>query len=214
MSVLRGCIPVVAMSLVAVASACSSPTRSDRLGEPTVGAPVVTSEPGVPSNGSHVEDPVGAAVTYVATTDGLMGHSPIGRQELLGRLLVPSVLAEQAAALEDAAARMAATLGVPVERLVWIEAPLTATLIDSGAASASVDVWTVSILGAPDVGLPQQVWRTVHVDLELIDGRWLVSAATADAGPAPAANELALPAGWDEFAVVAAWPPVVVGLGL
>ena len=80
--------------------------------------------------------------------------------------------------------------------------------------SASVDVWTVSILGAPDAGSPQQVWRTVHVDLELIDGRWLVAAATADAGPTPAANELALQAGWDDFDVVAGWPPVVDGVGL
>jgi hypothetical protein len=39
-------------------------------------------------------------------------------------------------------------------------------------------------------GSPQQVWRTVHVDLELVDGRWLVAARNADSGPTPAATNL------------------------
>jgi len=75
-------------------------------------------------------------------------------------------------------------------------------------------VWTVSILGSPDSGSPQQVWRTVHVDLEEIDGRWLVASASADAGPTPAANELSLQSGWDDFEVVAGWTPVIVGAEL
>jgi hypothetical protein len=158
--------------------------------------------------------PLQAALTYVAATDALMAHSSIGRAEILGSLLTPAAAREQSAALEGAVEQMALTLDVPVERLTWVEAPLTATLREHDESSASVAVWTVSVLGSPAAGSPQQVWRTVHVELDLVDGRWLVSAATADAGPTPAGNDVALQSGWDEFNVVANWDPVVPGVTL
>jgi hypothetical protein len=158
--------------------------------------------------------PLQAALTYVASTDALMAHSSIGRAEILRSLLTPAAAREQSAALEDAVDQIALTLDVPVERLTWVEAPLTATLREHDESSASVAVWTVSVLGSPHAGSPQQVWRTVHVELELVEGRWLVSAATANAGPTPAGNELALQSGWDEFDAVANWDPVVRGATL
>lgn len=159
-------------------------------------------------------DPVAAAVRYVASTDELMAHSPVGRREIFRTLVTPSALSGQVVAFERAAATLAETMDVPVERLVWVEAPLTATLVDLVDEEASVDVWTVSILGAADADSPQQVWRTVHVDLGFVGGDWLVDAATADSGPTPAMNELALQSDWDDFAEVAGWPAVVEGAGL
>jgi hypothetical protein len=159
-------------------------------------------------------DPVVAAIAYVASTDDLMGHSPVGRREIFRKLVAPAELDAQVASFEQAASELATTLDVPVERLVWVEVPITAKVVDSTSESASVDVWTVSILGAPSAGSPQEVWRTVHIDMELSSGRWLVTTATADQGPTPAANELALQAGWKEFQVVASWPAVVKGIGL
>lgn len=159
-------------------------------------------------------DPVSAAVTYVASTDGLMAHSSIGRREIIRKLVTPDAVAEQVTGIESAAAGLADELGIPVEQLTWVEAPLTAALLRSDATSASVGVWAVSVLGAPDGGPPQQAWRTVHVDLALVDGEWLVSAADADAGPTPRSNDLALPSGWDEFAEVAGWAAVAPGVGL
>ena len=182
----------------------SAPVSVDNSAKPTPTSPATFAGTG----------PVHAAVRYVASTDTLMAHSSIGRAEIFRSLLTPSALAGQAAAFEEAATQMAQTLGVPVERLTWVEAPITSTLSESSASKATVDVWTVSILGSPDSGSPQQVWRTVHVDLEEIDGRWLVASASADAGPTPAANELSLQSGWDDFEVVAGWTPVIVGAEL
>jgi hypothetical protein len=195
-----------------VAPACTPP--SARSSEPPVTAP---SEPTVPRSDASTAEapgPVKAAVRYVASMDSLVAHSAIGRQEILDRLVTAESLAEHADALESAFVDMAATLDVPVERLTWVEAPLTASLVTTTGSSASVDVWTVSILGAPHAGSPQQVWRTVRVDLEHTDQGWLVAAANADAGPTPAANELALQASWAEFETVASWPPVVAGVDL
>jgi hypothetical protein len=58
------------------------------------------------------------------------------------------------------------------------------------------------------------VWRTVRVELELLDEEWKVTGATAESGPTPAANDLTLQSGWDDFERVAAWPAVVEGVGL
>jgi hypothetical protein len=206
---------ILAASVLLLAAACSSgPTESGPAS--TVVAPS-DRELAVLGTGDSSQVDVGplqAALTYVASTDALMAHSPIGRAEILGSLLTPAATREQSIALEDAVEHMALTLDVPVERLVWVEAPLTALVLENDETSASVAVWTVSVFAAPDSGSPQQVWRTVHVELKHVDGRWLVAAATADAGPTPAGNELALQAGWDEFEVVASWDPIVPGTGL
>jgi hypothetical protein len=167
---------------------------------------------GVP--GATAPDPVAAAVAFVASTDNLMAHSSIGRAEIFRKLVVPDQVATNARAFEQVAESMAATLEVPVMRLTWVEAPLTATLAEATDDTATVKVWTVSVLGAPDSGTPQQVWRTVTVVLDLVDGRWLVGDSSADSGPTPATSDLALPAGFDGFAEVAGWPPVVQGVGL
>lgn len=206
---------VLAASVVVMATACSSgPPESSATS--TVAASSNRESTVRNSSESNLSEtgPLQAALTYVASTAALMAHSSIGRAEILRSLLTPLAAREQSAALEDAVEQMALTLDVPVERLVWVEAPLTATVREHDETSASVAVWTVSVLGSPDAGSPQQVWRTVQVELELVDGRWFVSAATADAGPTPAGNELALQSGWDEFNFVANWDPVVQGVSL
>ena len=196
--------------VLAGVAGCSPADGGQRGESAATGGPAAT----VADSVVPAPDPVAAAIAYVASTDELMAHSPIGRAEIFRKLVVSSAVAEHVEAFAQAADSLAATLDVSAERLTWVEAPLTASLADDDGSSASVDVWTVSILGSPDAGTPQQVWRTVHVDLELTAGRWLVASADADAGPTPAANELALPAGWADFDVVARWPAVVHGVGL
>lgn len=198
--------------VVVLLAACSG-GQADRAVAPpvsTAAAPAAHSASGNSGAGA-APDPVAAAVRYVATTDGLMGHSSIGRREILRSLVTPGALVEQVEGIESAAARLAGELGVASERLTWVEAPISATAVSRSDASASVDVWVVSVLGSPDTGPPQQAWRTVHVDLVLADGEWLISGASADAGPTPLASDLALPAGWDEFSEVAGWTAVVEG---
>ena len=199
-------LAVVALLLLA-AGCAGSTSASD--GGPQVAATLNSSEAE-----REAPSPIDPAVRFVASTDALMSRSPVGRREILRQLVAPEHLAEYINALERAAADLAEKLDMPIERLTWVEAPVTATLQASSSTTASVDVWTVSVLGAPDLGSPQQVWRTVHVDLELVAGAWLVTEATADAGPTPASNELALQATWDDFEAVSAWPPAIPGAEL
>lgn len=197
------------VALLLLGAGCAGSTSASDSGGPQVAA-----TPNASEAEREAPSPVDAAVRFVASTDALMSRSPVGRREILRQLVASEHLAEYVNALERAAADLAEKLDMPIERLTWVEAPVTATLQASSSTTASVDVWTVSVLGAPDLGSPQQVWRTVHVDLELVAGAWLVTEATADAGPTPASNELALQATWDDFEAVSAWPPAIPGAEL
>jgi hypothetical protein len=158
------------------------------------------------------EAAITAAVRYVASTGELFAHSPVGRREILRKLVTPDALGGQAAALDDTATAMSDKLPHPVEEYVWVEAPLTAGIEgneSTSAESVTVAVWTVAVLAHPSGGLVEQVWRTVHVSLQASDNRWLVSQAWTDSGPTPTANELALPSSVDEYLDVARLAPVV-----
>lgn len=206
---MRRAAHLIAVVLVLAGAGCAKSTHEpDGDGQETAATPAATTAT------QSATDPVDAAVRFVASTDALMSRSPIGRREILRQLVAPDHLADCINALDRAAAELAEKLDMPIERLVWVEAPLTAELSASTATSATVDVWTVSVLGSSELGSPQQVWRTVHIDLELVDGDWLVTDATADAGPTPASNELALQATWSDFEVVSAWPPAIAGADL
>jgi hypothetical protein len=206
---------LIAVTTLAVGCAPGSTDTGEASDLATQPGPGDTVPVAAQSSNSHESNgPLEVALAYVASTDTLMAHSSIGRAEIFRSLVTPEAVAEQAAAFEQAAEQLALTLDLPVERLVWVEAPLTATVIDHSDSDAAVAVWTVSILGARGVGSPQQVWRTVRIDLERLDDLWLVASATADAGPTPTPNELALQSGWDEFVRVAGWDPIVAGVGL
>lgn len=196
------------VALLLLGAGCAGSTSASDAG------PQVAATPNSSEAEREAPSPIDAAVRFVASTDALMSRSPVGRREILRQLVAPEHLAEYVNALERAAADLAERLDMPIERLTWVEAPVTATSQASSSTTASVDVWTVSVLGAPDLGSPQQVWRTVHVDLQLVAGAWLVTEATADAGPTPASNELALQATWDDFEAVSAWPPAIPGAEL
>lgn len=205
---MRRAATLIAVVLALAGAGCANSTHEpDGDGQEAAPAPAATTAR------RSAADPVDAAVRFVASTDALMSRSPVGRREILRKLVAPDHLAGYIDALDRAAAELAEKLDMPIERLVWVEAPLTVAVSASTATTATVDVWTVSVLGSSE-GSPQQVWRTVHIDLELVDGDWLVTDATADAGPTPASNELALQATWSDFEVVSAWPPAIAGADL
>lgn len=169
--------------------------------------PTVTVAPDV---GGAVE----LAVRYVASTDQLMAHSSIGRREILKQLVAPSVVDSQLAAIDAVAAQVDERLGQSATELLWVEAPLATSIESSTGSEVTVAVWTVSVFAHPEASLPQQLWRTIHVTIGMIDGRWWVTGATSDAGPTPDANELSLPSTVEEFVPVAGWQPVVAGVEL
>lgn len=70
-------------------------------------------------------------------------------------------------------------------RIWWIVRPLAWRVVGIRDGHASVSVWTVSILSASDVAVPQSDWFTSRFDLEWINGRWLLRATRDERGPTP-----------------------------
>lgn len=80
-------------------------------------------------------------------------------------------------------------------RLWWLVRPLAWRIESSGGDSASVAVWAVTVLSLSGVAVPQSEFVTVTVDVERVDGRWLVAGVGEVAGPTPMAGPKDQP--WD-----------------
>lgn len=70
-------------------------------------------------------------------------------------------------------------------RVWWIVAPLASRVDVYGPTAARVTVWTVTVLSAPEVAVPQADWLSVVVDLEWHGGDWRVGAVDDGPGPTP-----------------------------
>ncbi len=91
--------------------------------------------------------------------------------------LVQEVVAEVALA-RDALVRSAGPVW-------WLVRPLAWRLESYSPERARVAVWTVSVLSAADVALPQADWLTVTVDLVWEAGGWRVDDVRDTPGPTP-----------------------------
>ncbi len=70
-------------------------------------------------------------------------------------------------------------------RVWWLVRPLASRVERFDPTSARVVVWTLTVLSAADVALPQAEWMRVAVDLVWADGAWLVQAVADTPGPTP-----------------------------
>jgi hypothetical protein len=76
-------------------------------------------------------------------------------------------------------------LGASPGRVWWLVRPMAWRLESFGVERASVAVWTVTILSAEEVAIPQSEWVTVTIDLEWVGGDWRVGGVRDTAGPTP-----------------------------
>lgn len=70
-------------------------------------------------------------------------------------------------------------------RVWWIVRPLAWRVETFAADRARVSVWTVSVLSAADVAVPQADWATTAVDLVWEDNAWRLLASRDTPGPTP-----------------------------
>ena len=84
-------------------------------------------------------------------------------------------------------------------RVWWIVRPLAWRVESAASEHTRVSVWTVTVLSAAGVAVPQADWMTVSVDLAWSGGRWLVDAIADEPGPTPAVGPRDKP--WDAGAL-------------
>jgi hypothetical protein len=70
-------------------------------------------------------------------------------------------------------------------RVWWIVRPLAWRVDTFTPGRAQVTVWTVSVLSAADVAMPQSDWTTTAFDLEWDGRRWLLVSTVDTPGPTP-----------------------------
>lgn len=77
------------------------------------------------------------------------------------------------------------SLATSAGRVWWIVRPLAWRIDSLEADQARVSVWTVTVLSAADVAVPQADWLTVSVELLWVGDGWLVDAVNDQPGPTP-----------------------------
>jgi hypothetical protein len=198
----------IAAATIALAS-CSTRTAS---------APVPSRPTSIASNAktapptssavtqAFVGDARAVAVGWVAGSGQLLAMGPIARGEYLRTKVAAWSVEAMGKSLTTDLDRLAA--GLPkAGTLQLIETPITSTSTINGEA-ASVDVWSVVVFGAKELGAPRVVFRTSHLTLAVEGGGWKLVSFTSTPGPTPVTTDV-LPSDWASFATVAAWPAAV-----
>lgn len=70
-------------------------------------------------------------------------------------------------------------------RVWWLVHPLAWRVESYSDDEATVAIWTVTVLSATGVALPQSEWMTATMDLEWVEGTWRVNAVRDRPGPTP-----------------------------
>ena len=156
-----------------------------------------------------VVDARAVAVGWVAGSGQLLTMGPIARSEYLRTKVAAASVEAMGKSLTADLDRLAAGIPKSAGTLQLIEAPITATSTIDGEAT-SVDVWSVVVFGAKELGAPGVVFRTSHLTLTLEDDGWKLVSFTSTPGPTPVTTDV-LPSDWASFATVAGWPVVGVG---
>ncbi|MGH3116070.1 MAG: hypothetical protein ACRDQ2_02970 [Gaiellales bacterium] len=182
---LAGAAATVALLLLAVTlttRAGPATTRAATASQPTGAAPGAATV-----GGDRTEDGARAAAVSMATAsqDWLyLGDADIDaavRAKATAQA-GPALAAETVAKLGQARQALGASSG----RVWWLVRPLATQVEHYDPARARVVVWTVAVLSATGVALPQADWMRVAVDLAWADDGWRCEAVTETPGPTPA----------------------------
>jgi hypothetical protein len=154
---------------------------------PTVIDAVASSGPrGLPRTAAGAEQ---AAIAAVRMTGSIAKAGFISRADLIRSIAStrfgPMLATSSAAQLGELTTELGAAK-IAAADLVWAELPLTSRVTASSDTAATVDVWSVLIVGVHGKGAARQVWRTVTVTLVWERDDWRIDSWTTTPGPTPA----------------------------
>lgn len=155
-----------------------------------------------------------AALAAVRLTGPIAKAGFISRADLIRSIASDSFGPKLASASTSQLAEMTAELGAakvaPVD-LVWSELPLASRVTSATDTAATVDVWSVLVVGVPGKGAPRQVWRTVTVTVVWERDDWRIDNWTTVPGPTPALAPTAAISDVSAIAKPLDWAPAAVG---
>ena len=175
---------LLAAGLVLAAVRSGEPGRPDRETSVKAGTGI---DP-APSIEVDVAGARQAAIDAVALTDEVVEAGFISRRDLINGFATGALaprLADETGVQVNALLVELGDRKADVTALRLIEQPLSARATEDGDV-VRVDVWSLLVIAAPGTGPARQAWRTVTLDMVLVDGRWLVSEWQSLPGPTPA----------------------------
>jgi hypothetical protein len=125
-----------------------------------------------------------AAMTYAAASQRWLYLDDGAVNAAVAAIATPSAAPALARDVLDDVRMARESLATSAGRVWWFVRPLAVNVETYTPARARVAVWTVTVLSASDVALPQSDWTTVTIDLAW-DGDWRVDAITDEPGPTP-----------------------------
>jgi hypothetical protein len=181
-------IVVTALASVGVAGFVLSRSGGDGSND-EVAASAVAAEANPETTAVAAPSPEPAAAAAVALTGAVVTAGLISRRELIESFTTPGFGDELADLTSEqvASTQLALTGSSHTDTaLSVVEFPLRVRTVDLDDRTATVEVWSVLVIAAVGEPVARQAWRTVTLDLELMDGRWLVDGWVSVDGPTPA----------------------------
>lgn len=157
---------------------------------------------------AQTPSPEEAAAAAVAMTGDVVTAGLISRRELIESFTTPEFGSEFADVTSEQVTEMELSMtetGRSPAGLLVEEFPLLARTASREGTTATVEVWSVIVVTSADEPVARQAWRTVTLDLELFERRWLVDGWESVEGPAPAAAAEGAIASGADIAGVLAW---------
>ncbi|HWL41778.1 MAG TPA: hypothetical protein VNQ73_02455 [Ilumatobacter sp.] len=210
-------VVVVVLALVGL-RACQSRSGQDNVSPTPTAAPAADTATGprgvvhgVPVGWGHDATGARAAAVSALELTGVIAQAGfITRGDMLNTLATdrfgPTLTRDSNAQLDELLGDLAEE-GITPASVLFRELALTAQVVSVDATAASVEVWSLLIVGLPDGAAPRQLWRTVTVELLWERDDWRVDGWVARPGPAPALAANTSIATVAEVTDVLAWGP-------
>lgn len=201
---------VVLLVGVLLARSGGGSTAASPVGSAGADAPAPSAAAGEAPTGPGATGAVEAAVAAVGMTGEVVSAGLISRRELIESFTTPAFGGELADLTSEQVTAMRLSMtesGRDSADLSVAEFPLRARVVDD-VGPVTVAVWSVMVVSSPDETVARQAWRTVTLEMLLVDGRWLVDGWESVEGPSPAGAPNGAVASGVEVVSVLGWEEV------
>jgi len=135
--------------------------------------------------GSDKGSAVAAAVAYATASQRWLYLSDDDIRAAIAEIATPAAADGLAADVVADVSKARGELARASGPIWWFVRPLAWRVESLRDTEARVSVWIVAILSAAGVAAPQSEFMTITLDLEQVDGDWLVDDVRSTSGPTP-----------------------------
>ncbi len=165
---------------------CGSPDPADRSASAGPDRVAVVTRVAGPAGVDHSEEgAVASAMAYSSASQRWLYLTDDEVRDEIADLATDRAAEGLATEAADDISAARSGLSASTGRIWWLVRPLATRVASYSPDHARISVWTVTVLSAASVAVPQTEWLTVDVDLEWERGAWRVDAVRDTPGPTP-----------------------------